>query len=224
MTKTACVKILLLLGLSTTIYAEEKFSREEKDFSQRLREDCDLTIEVNLHDYEYGRDEQSTYSNNHFEDASLLTNEIQEACKIDPANKRKLERVQTIFIKRGSIQERKIIQRRDGNIVYLANRVRSEQSRNKGDVIREDLIKVLKLSYVKPADPKVEARKVEEKKKEDDSAKKSAERDKKIADLTAWYQAEVKKIAANPTAPDFGKKIEDLNKTYQDKLNALTTP
>ncbi len=224
MTKTACVKIILLFGMITTSYAEERFSGEEKDFSARLKKDCDISIEVNLHDYEYGRDEQRTYSNNHFEDVSFLTNEIQEACKIDPANKRKLERVQTIFIKRGSIQERKLIQRRDGNLVYLANRVKAEQSRSKGDVIRDDLIKVLKFSYVKPPDPKVEAKKLEEKKKEDDSAKKAADRDKKIADLTAWYQAEVKKLTANPTAPDFGTKVETLNKNYQDKLNAIITP
>ena len=226
MTKTTCVKILLLFLLSSLAMAED-FSREEKDFAGRIFKSCGLTLEVDLHDYEYGRYEARTYSNNHFEDASLLTNEIEEACKVNPSNKGKLERVRTIFIKRGSIQERKLIQRRDGNLVYLANRVKAEQSRHKGDVIREDLVKVLKFSYVAPPDPKVEKEKVEKveaKKAEDNSAKKQVELDKKIADLAAWYQVEVKKLTANPTAPDFSAKIENLNSSYQEKLNALITP
>ena len=57
--------------------------------------------------------EMRTYSNNHFEDASNLVNQIEEACKIDSANKSKLSRVKVIFIKRE-------------NLIYLANRVRAE--------------------------------------------------------------------------------------------------
>lgn len=223
MTKTTCVKLLLILSFTSHVFAESVREVNEL-FSERIQMACGLKIEVNLHDYEYGRDESRLYSNNHFEDTSLLINEIEEACKKNPANKRKLERVQMITFKRGSIQERKLIQRKDGNLVYLANRLKSEQSRHKGDVIRDDLIRVLKLSYETPPDPKVAAQKIEEKKKEEEPDKKAADRDKKIADLTAWYQAEVKKLTANPTAPDFSSKIEKLNKTYEEKLNALITP
>lgn len=219
MTKTLCV---MLLALSFPAFSGD-LEREEKTFSDRILKACELSIEVNLHDYEYGRYEMRMYSNNHFEDASLLTNEIEEACKIDPANKSKLSRVKVIFIKRGNIQERKLIQRKDGNLVYLANRVKAEQSRNKDDVIREDLVKVLKLSYVKPPDPKVEAKKIEEKKTEDLREKKQAEQKKKIDELTKWFQDEVKKITASP-GPDMAPKLEALSKKYEEKLNALTTP
>ncbi len=223
MTKTSCVKVLLILSLTSHAVADD-LSGEEKDFAGKIQKACDLSIDVSLHDYEYGRDERSLYSNNHFEDAALLVSEIEEACKKNPANRGKLERVRLITIKRGSLQERKLIQRRDGNLVYLANRLKAEQGRSKGDVIRDDLIRVLKLSYESPPAPKVIAKKVEEKKAEDNSAKKKAELEKKISELTNWYQTEVKKLTANPTAPDFSAKIEKVNATYQEKLNALTTP
>ncbi len=225
MTKTSCVKILLLLPL--VAWANEDLTRAEREFAEMVNKDCDTRLSVSLHDYSYGRDESSLYSRNHFEDASLLTYQMAEACKMNPANKPLLKRISTIYFKRGSIQERKLIQRKNGDLVYLANRLRSEQSLNKTNVIANDLKRVLKLSFEKAPDPKIQQQKIAEdlaeKKAAEESDKKVDEQQKKIEALTAWFQAEVKKITATP-GPDMSKKLENLSKIYEEKLNALTTP
>ena len=109
MTKTSRVNFVLLFLLVLPALAGTDLERSEKDLAEKVNKACDLHLKVSLHDYTYGRDESSLYSNNHFEDAALLTHEMAEACRLDPANHAKLERIRTIFIKRGSIQERKLI-------------------------------------------------------------------------------------------------------------------
>lgn len=226
MTKTARVNIvLLLLALPFSALRSEEMEKTEKDLAEKVNKACDSNITVNLHDYTYGRDEGRLYSNNHFEDASILTYQMAEGCRINSANKTKLSRVRTVFIKRGSLGERKLIQRKDGDLVYLANRVKAEQSRDKRDVIEDDLVRVLKFTTEKEADIKAaaakEAEKVAEKKRDEDREKKTADRQKKIDELTAWFQAEVKKITVTPDA-NMAPKLEKLTKTYEEKLNALT--
>ncbi len=235
--------LLCAILLSPLTLASDDFSREEKEFSERLQKACDLPIEVNLHDYSYGRDEQSMYSNRHFEEASNLVYQIEEGCKINPQNQKNLERVKTITVKRGSIQERKLIQKKNGDIVYLANRLTSEQSKASSDIIRADLVRVLKLSYTpqpKPEDLQkakaLEATKLSEEildkeikltqeKREKEGKLKQEDQNKKITELSTWFQAEVKKITTTSApGPEMATKLQALQKTYQEKINALTHP
>lgn len=217
--------LLVILLMSFGVFAQDDLSKTEAEHSDLINKACDLKIKIDLHDFDYGRDEASVFSNLHFEDASLLAGRIEDACKKNPANRKKLERIGTIFIKRGSIEQRKLIKRKDGDLVYLANRVTAEQGKSRDDLIEADLVRVLGLTYAKAADiaEKVKADKavVEEKKAEDLEAKKSAERDKKIAALTAWFQGEVTKAQSLPPG-QMGPAMEKLAKTYEEKLNALT--
>ncbi len=225
MTKTiGVISCLMIFLVSSGIHAQEDLAKTEDEHADRINKACDLKIKFDLHDFEYGRDEASLFSNNHFEATAFLVSEIEEACKRNPANRKKLERMGTIFIKRGSIDQRKLFQRKNGDLVYLASRVKGEQSKNKDDLIRADLIRVLGLTYEKASDiaeknaaTKAEA---EEKKAEDLAAKKTADRDRKIADLTAWFQGEVAKAQSLPPA-EMGPAMEKLSKTYEEKLNAL---
>lgn len=226
MTKTTRVNLtFMLLLMSIGISAQEDFSKKEDEHADRINKACDLNIKIDLHDFEYGRDETSLYSNLHFEDAALLADRIADACSKNPINRKKLERIETIFIKRGSIEQRKLIKRKNGDLVYLANRVIAERSKNRDDLIQADLVRVLGLTYEKAVDvaKKVAEDKalVEDKKSEELAKKKAAERDKKITELTAWFQAEVMKAQSLPPA-QIGPAMEKLSKTYEEKLNALT--
>lgn len=224
MTKTTRVNLfLILLLLAQNAWSLPDLTQEEKKFAQRIQAACGQHMSFDLHDYSYGRDEGSLYSNNHFEDAALLAAAIAKACEIDPRNKRILERVKTVFVKRGSIQQRKLIQRKNGDLVYLAGRLRAEAKESKDDLIRRDLQNVLKLSFVKPPELVVEKKKEENKKAEEDRAQQSAERDRKIQEAVLWYQEEVKKISATP-GPEMAQKLEELTKVYEEKIRALTTP
>jgi len=225
MTKTIRVNTgLMILLASFALSAGEELSRTEESHAARINKACDLKIKFDLHDFEYGRDEAREFSNNHFEPTSLLAGLIEEACKKNPVNRKKLERIGTVIIKRGSIDQRKLLQRKNGDLVYLVSRVKEEQSKNKDDLIEADLVRVLGLNFQKAealAEKKaVEDKKVEEKKSEDLAAKKAADRDKKIADLTAWFQGEVTKAQGLPPE-QMGPAMEKLTKTYEEKLNAI---
>jgi hypothetical protein len=222
--------LLSMIFFSCFTLASEDLSREEKDFSDRIRKSCDLPIVVNFHDFIYGRDEKSLYSNLHFEQASNLINEIEKACQVNPQNRTNLQRVKVIFVKRGSLGERKLIQKKNGDLVYLANRIQSEQQKNISDLVHDDLIRVLKLNYNAPPKPAdVQKAKEEVKEKTQTAAndaravKKQDEKNKKIALLTEWFQSEIKNITSKP-GPEMAPKLDALQKSYQEKINALTTP
>ena len=116
---TIRVNILMMLILTLPVaQAQEDLSASEKQYSDRVNQACDLKISFDLHDFEYGRDETQVYSNLHFEDTSLISGHLAEACKVNPENRNKIARVGTIFVKRGSINDRKLIQRKNGDLVY----------------------------------------------------------------------------------------------------------
>ncbi len=227
MTKTIGVISLLCLSfLVSPAWAQEDMTKKEEELTETLNKACRLTINFDLHDYEYGRDEASRYSSLDFEDSAYLVSEISKACELNPVNRKKLERVRTIFIKRGSIGERRLLQRKNGDLVYLAGRVVSEQGKSRDDLIADDLAKVLKFTkdkpaIVKPVDQKAAAAEVAEKKEDDAREKKQAETQKKIEALTSWFQGEVKKAQSLP--PDkIGARMQALSTQFQEKMNALT--
>lgn len=219
MTKTSSVKrALCLFFFAGSALGQVDLSAEEKNLSKRVSDACKVPFEFNLHDYEYGRDEMRTYQNRHFEDASLLASELARACTIDPANANKIARIRTLTLKRGSHKERKLIQRKDGQLVYLVAYNPTENG-HRDDMLQADLKSVAGLSYEKPqVVPKKEEKKAEVKAE----TPLAENRDKKIAELTAWFQEEVKKAQTLPPA-QMGPKMEALQKTFQEKLNALTT-
>lgn len=218
MTKTNRVNLLLMIFLmSSGVFAEEDLSKTEEEHADRVNKACDLRIKFDLHDFEYGRDEAHVFSNLHFEDTSLIAGQIADACKANPVNRKKLERIGTIIIKRGSMDERKLIQRKNGDLVYLSARTVEDRPKGRSQLVHDDLVRVLGLNFEKASDI---AKKVSEKKSEDLAAKKSSDRDKKIADLTAWFQGEVKKGQSLPPA-EIGPRMNELSKQYEEKLNAI---
>lgn len=224
MTKTFGV-IFLLSCLGLSAWAQEDMTKTEHDLEEKVAKACGLAMKFDLHDYEYGRDESSRYSNLDFEDAAYLTSEMSKACELNPKNKRILERVRTVFIKRASLGERKLLQKKNGDLVYLAGRVVSERGKSRDDLIAEDLFRVLKLTKenfaLQKASEQKAAEKAVEKKQDDDRAKKQAELQVKIQELTAWFQGEVKKAQTLPPEK-IGPRMEALSTQFQEKMNALT--
>lgn len=198
---------------------------DEKRFSEDLKKVCELNVKVDLHDYSYGRDEERRYSNLDFEPASNLVHIMKGACSANPDNKTRLERINALIIKRGNFGERKLIMKKNGEMIFLAGR---DPKVDTQDWLKAELTKFFSFDYESPEKKKekVEAanKEVATKKSDEDRAAKQAEKEKKIGELTMWFQAEVKKLTANPTDPDMSKKLEALSNTYKEKLNALTTP
>ncbi len=224
MTKTIGVISLVCL-LSSQVWAQEDMTKKEEEYAETVNKECGLSLKFDLHDYEYGRDESSRYSSLDFEDVAYLVSEIGKACKLNPENRKKFDRVRTIFIKRASLEQRKLLQRKNGDLVYLAGRVVAERSKSRDDLIADDLTRVLKLTKVNAAEVKVAEKKaaeaLEEKKQDDVREKKQADTQKKIEALTAWFQGEIKKAQTLP--PDkIGPRMEALSAQFQEKMNALT--
>jgi hypothetical protein len=208
------LSVLFFISAALPVLAAVDFAKEEIKLAEAVYKSCGHRLRMNLHDYSYGRDEASVYSNRHFEDAALLASGIAEACRINPSNRGKLDRIRTIFIKRAGLGEGRLLQRKDGDLVFLA-------SRRGSDLINQDLRRVLGLSFEKTPEPKAEDDKRDGQLAQAAAKRKVEDRDKKIAELTAWFQQEVKRISTNPPE-DLGPKIEALKKTYEEKLHALT--
>lgn len=203
--------------MSQLSLAQISLEKEAGNLTERVQKVCKLPLRFNLHDYEYSTDERSVYSNSHFEGCSMFAGALAKACEINPQNIDVLSRVKEVFCMRGSIGERKMIQRKSGDIVFLIERV--PEDRHLSDVIEEMLTKTVKLTFKAPE--KKETPKKEEKKEDKKPTGISSEdRQKKIEEATTWFREEVMKLSKNP-GPDLSQKIEALKIKFEEKLNVI---
>lgn len=216
-------KSLLLFVLVSVAFAQqERLMEAEQSFGKELSKACEVTVRFNLHDYAYGQEEGSLYSNRHFEDCSVLSYLAAQACEKHPKNKMALRKVKEIVCQRGSVNESRILLRKNGTLVF---RIHSSPDREK--IIKAGLESAIGFDFVSDFKKEQQDKKLAEKEAKEkiqESAQKSNldQKQKKINELTAWFQAEVQKLTKNP-GPDMAEKIERLTKTYEEKLNAITS-
>ena len=169
---------------------------------------CQSQVTYDLHDYEYGTDERTLYSNRHFEACSNLKRIITEACRKFPKNIPQARAIHEISCKRGSKGEAKLLFN-NGKLTYLISYPGHSE-----ELIKEALEKKVGFTFkaeVVPSKKEEAVKKVE---------KSFADRDKKIADNTNWFKAEVQKLTAKP-GPDLSEKLEKLTEEYKKRTDEI---
>lgn len=225
--KQRLVYLWLVLSIGNSFGASVESLREvENDMSEKVSKTCKVPIRFDLHDYTYGTDELSTYGNLAFEDCGLLKSSFIRACEGRPKNTEKISKIKRIICQRGSLGERKLILRKNGELTYLIAR-NPKETESRDTLLEKDMERVLGIDFKEklPQEIKKEedlkskvqaeakAKALAEKRQQDQSAK--------ITAMTTWFQTEVKKLT-DKGGPDLSANLEKLTKEYQEKMNDLT--
>jgi hypothetical protein len=220
--------IILFLMHILPAFAQKSFQEREIDFSERVRRACQTDVKFDVHDYEYSTDENKDFEQD-VSDCEAIANNFASACEAHPKNMVAASRIKMVFCKRASFGERKLILRKNGDLIYLIGRNPKEQD-DPFDLLKADMAKGLGFDF----NANKEAEVVSDKEAEDEKKREAqvaaqvkkaqdaaALQEKKTQEIINWYQTETQKLMANPTDPQLSNKMNDLVKKYQEKLNAL---
>ncbi len=197
---------------------ESRYSEEHADikktaleFEARLQLACEASIRFDMTDFMFFEDELEAYMPMGLEHAQHLVTVIEEACKIRHENKLKLKQVPAIIVKRGSLDDRKMLVDKRKNIIYLAARDGKFPNDDHQKLQRSDLQRLLNIDFtpvVVNTEPTPSAK-----------LDSTVTRDLKVKEAGDWFAVEIKKLTSNPT-PDLSERAEKLKKQYEEKLDA----